>query len=221
MDYLELTGRTDSHLTKVPGTEFLIYTPILDDFLDLQDSATKELIDLRIVSSYRNLDYQLKIWSEKAEGKRDLYNRDGKKLKYSQLNEEQILSAILNFTTLPGSSRHHWGTDLDLYDHTEFKNTDQKLLLINNEYEKGGPCFHLRTFMDNNKIFYRPFASDNLPISRELWHYSHRSESLKFQKSYTFEIFKRNIQEIEFPLKELIVRDLARYYQHCTSVSMP
>ena len=33
-----------------------------------------------------------------------------------QLGETERLHAILHWSALPGTSRHHWGTDLDIYD---------------------------------------------------------------------------------------------------------
>jgi hypothetical protein len=35
-----------------------------------------------------------------------------------QLGETERLHAILHWSALPGTSRHHWGTDLDIYDPT-------------------------------------------------------------------------------------------------------
>ena len=47
---------------------------------------------------------------------RPLLDANNQPLDALQLGETERLHAILHWSALPGTSRHHWGTDLDIYD---------------------------------------------------------------------------------------------------------
>lgn len=73
-------------------------------FIDMHDAAAKEGVELFILSATRPFQYQKNIWERKwaklkAQGKTD---------------EKQMVSEILRYSAMPGTSRHHWGTDIDL-----------------------------------------------------------------------------------------------------------
>lgn len=56
-----------------------------------------------VVSATRNYQYQNGIWTRKWQEK------------YSKINDAQKTAEdILQFSSMPGTSRHHWGTDFDL-----------------------------------------------------------------------------------------------------------
>lgn len=72
-------------------------------FKRMHEAALKDGFALTILSATRNFDAQKAIWERKwkrphYEGKSDL---------------ERIID-ILKFSSMPGTSRHHWGTDIDL-----------------------------------------------------------------------------------------------------------
>lgn len=73
------------------------------DFIQMHAAAAKEGIALTIVSATRNFDAQKGIW----EGK---WARD----RYKTLPDTSKSRDILLFSSMPGTSRHHWGTDIDL-----------------------------------------------------------------------------------------------------------
>ncbi|MDF7670710.1 M15 family metallopeptidase [Orbaceae bacterium ESL0721] len=56
-----------------------------------------------IVSATRNYNYQNGIWQRKW---------DSLTTQFSQ--PQQIAEEILKFSSMPGTSRHHWGTDVDI-----------------------------------------------------------------------------------------------------------
>ena len=84
----------------------------LSDFVKMYKSATKDGITLQIKSATRNFDYQKGIWERKWTGQRAL--EDGVKLNETKLTNKEKALRILAYSSMPGSSRHHWGTDIDL-----------------------------------------------------------------------------------------------------------
>lgn len=68
-------------------------------------------IRIFIISSTRNFNLQKKIWDEKWSGKRKVSGTaDILKIK----DPEERAALILKYSSMPGTSRHHWGTDFDI-----------------------------------------------------------------------------------------------------------
>lgn len=156
-----LHGLGTDHLTSIDNNSLLIHKDILDDFIKLKDLANKDGIDLCIISSFRSFERQKTIWNKKVP------------LNFS---EEDILKS-LRWSAMPGFSRHHWGTDLDIADKNLLaQNPDYKILLEPHEYEEGGPFSRLGHWLDNNinqSSFFRPYSKDLGGVAREPWHISH------------------------------------------------
>lgn len=74
-------------------------------FLQMQRAAKKDSIELKNVSSYRSYAVQKRIWNRKFER----FTNEG-------LSPEKAIQKIIEYSTLPGTSRHHWGTDIDIID---------------------------------------------------------------------------------------------------------
>ena len=72
-------------------------------FMNMQKEALKEGIKIEIVSGFRSYNRQKEIW-----------NRKFKLNKMNGLKPKQNLLKIIEYSTLPGTSRHHWGTDNDV-----------------------------------------------------------------------------------------------------------
>ncbi len=81
-------------------------------FLKMYAAAEKEGIKLLIRSATRNFDYQKSIWEAKWEGRRELEAGETAPKAYPDPKERAL--AILRYSSMPGTSRHHWGTDMDL-----------------------------------------------------------------------------------------------------------
>ena len=81
-------------------------------YKEMYADAAKEGIDLTIVSAFRSFYHQKAIWEAKWTGRRKVLGNDLSK-KYP--NTEARAKIILMFSSMPGTSRHHWGTDVDIY----------------------------------------------------------------------------------------------------------
>lgn len=86
-------------------------------FWQLLYEATAEAgFDVRIASAYRSFDRQLKIWNEKVQGLRPILDQNEQVIDVRQLSKSEIVNAILRWSALPGASRHHWGSEIDIYE---------------------------------------------------------------------------------------------------------
>lgn len=80
-------------------------------FKKMHDAAQKDGIKLTIISATRNFEAQKGIWEAKWTGERLVDDQDISK---TIVDPKQRALKILEYSSMPGSSRHHWGTDIDL-----------------------------------------------------------------------------------------------------------
>lgn len=220
-----LTGRTDSHLTRIiiNNYEIQIYPNIEKDLRTWESLAQKNGIDFAVASAYRSYERQLLIWNEKVQGKRPIRDAQDNIINIQKLNETELLNAILIWSHIPGVSRHHWGTDLDVFDAAWFKLHNEKLELCNEIYLNQGPCakFHLfnEELSHHSMPFYRPY-NDMKNFMKELWHYSHLSSVVEFEKEYTFKIFIKNLEQSpHLELRSLLLKNADYYFQKFVALS--
>lgn len=81
-------------------------------FKKMYAAARQDGIRLTIISATRNFDYQKGIWEAKWTGARLI--EDGENLAQTTPDPVERALKILRYSAMPGSSRHHWGTDMDL-----------------------------------------------------------------------------------------------------------
>lgn len=117
MNALELTGRARTHVIEVPELGCSVHRDVVAPLLDLAAAARAEAgIELSVVSAFRDFGRQCDIWNAKWRGERALLDRSGRPLAAQGLDTDARIDAILAWSALPGASRHHWGTDLDVID---------------------------------------------------------------------------------------------------------
>lgn len=198
-----LLGKTRDHLVPLEGTKFFIHADMLRDFQNLQREAFKDGFDLSIVSAFRDYERQLFIWNRKVTN--------------SELPPVETIFQILRWSALPGASRHHWGTDIDIFDASTQRIEDVKL--TPEEVSEGGPSARLHDWLDE-KIharsafgFYRPYANDRNGIAPERWHLSYSPLSQKYFQSYTLDLFLENIETSEMLLKEIVKQHAEEIFQ--------
>jgi LAS superfamily LD-carboxypeptidase LdcB len=174
-DALELTGRARTHVVDVPEPRCTLHRGVVRPFLRMRAAAAKAGIDLVPASSFRDFERQVGIWNGKWTGTRPLLDRDGRRLDPRALTPARRVDAILTWSAAPGTSRHHWGTDLDVYDRAAVP-ADYRLELVPGEYGPDGPFARLTAWLDANMHrygFYRPYATFRGGVQPEPWHLSH------------------------------------------------
>ncbi|MGL9723314.1 M15 family metallopeptidase [Sodalis sp. (in: enterobacteria)] len=175
MDTLAVTGRTDRHLIPLE-TGHRLQPLAATAFARLQQAATQAGFSLRPASSFRDFDRQLLIWNGKFHGQRPLLDHFSRPLEALSLATGPRCEAILRWSALPGASRHHWGTDLDIFD-PDLLPPGAQLQLTPEEYLPGGCFASLTRWLDRHLGeygFYRPYARDRGGVAVEPWHISYR-----------------------------------------------
>ncbi len=89
----------------------VLHRSTMDAFLRMYAAAKQDSIHLKIISATRNFDNQKSIWEAKWNGNRLLEAKiDARSID----DPKERALEILKWSSMPGSSRHHWGTDIDL-----------------------------------------------------------------------------------------------------------
>ncbi|EFE95753.1 M15 family metallopeptidase [Serratia odorifera] len=170
-----LTGRSTAHLAPLVGNHRL-QPQAVTAFVAMQQAAQRAGFDLQPASTFRDFDRQLAIWNGKYCGERPVLDRNSQPISVAPLSPAERCEAILRWSALPGASRHHWGSDLDVYDPTLLP-PGKKLQLEPWEYEQGGYFHGLNQWLSAHMTefgFYRPFTEDGDGVAVEPWHLSYR-----------------------------------------------
>jgi len=129
----------------------------LDAFKRMHEAARKDKVNLIIRSAARNFEYQKYIW-----------NRKWKERSKRFPNHKSRVENILKFNSMPGTSRHHWGTEVDLNS-------------FNNNWFTYGEGLKLFNWMNANAHKYgfcQPYTAKNSTrltgYNEEKWHWSYK-----------------------------------------------
>ena len=178
----QLLGLDESHLILVGRGPHRLTAATAAAFNDMQVAAAYEGFNLQAASSWRGFERQLAIWNGKWRGERPLLDADNQPLDALQLDDMERLHAILRWSALPGTSRHHWGTDLDIYD-PDCLPAGTRLALEPWEYEAGGWFADLGEWLGDHMSdfgFFLPYAKPldaAQGVAYEPWHISFALES--------------------------------------------
>lgn len=173
-----LTGRFDpskhDSFVKVPAIYgnregMYLQREVFEAFLKMHEAAKSENINLVIVSATRNFEAQKSIW----EGKWNNLMKD-EKVKKMEEKDIYIAKDILQYSSMPGTSRHHWGTDIDFN-------------ALNNEWFEKGEGKKLYDWLQSKGPdfgFYLVYSEkgENRPTgyNEEKWHYTYKPLSKKY-----------------------------------------
>ncbi len=149
MNELELTGRAQSHVIALEKPRCVLHYAAATSLLAMRDAASAAGMQLGVRSAFRDFDTQLSIWNRKWRGERVLYSREGAELDHAALPAEELLDAILSWSAIPGGSRHHWGSDMDVIDEAAIPDGYQ-VQLVSAEYAANGIFGRLSAWLDEN-----------------------------------------------------------------------
>ena len=178
-------GLSTEHLVSI-APDLRVEGETASAFQTLGCRAAEQGLDLRVASAFRDYDRQVRIINDKWTGARPVTDGEGRLLARARHDDEEWLNLILRFSALPGMSRHHWGTDLDVWDASAV-DTDYRPLLSPSEYGPSGPFCEMTRWLDelmaahDAEGFYRPYALDRGGIAPEAWHISYRPAAMKYQ----------------------------------------
>jgi LAS superfamily LD-carboxypeptidase LdcB len=206
---------------KLSNSSRLVHPSIIKPLTNLIQQAQNDNIKIALVSSYRDFERQLKIWNDKWLGERDVFSKEGDKLDTSSMSQQQKFEAIAHWSALPGLSRHHWGTDLDIFD-AEVIESGYQVQLTPDEFSVGGVCHKLAQWLDANLEkfgFFRPYnfrtyKSYNKGVAAEPWHISHTKTSDAILKNFNIEACKNHLQSSNIQAKAFIIEQFEHYYKN-------
>ncbi|TNH03575.1 D-alanyl-D-alanine carboxypeptidase family protein [Testudinibacter sp. TR-2022] len=214
-----LTGKTDVHLVPLPSayaTHHRLQADTQRAFSALQQSAVKAGFDLQPASSFRDFKRQQQIWNGKFLCQRKVHDDDGNPLDLTCLDDWQKVQAILRWSALPGASRHHWGTEIDIYDPTRLPQ-GQALQLEPWEYEESGYFYDLACWLSERLPhfdFTLPFqAVSSLEIGREPWHISYQPLAEQAKVRFTPEILLDSWQNERVEGSELLATKITEIFK--------
>ncbi|MTB50187.1 M15 family metallopeptidase [Lewinella sp. W8] len=94
------------------GDPYLLHRETYAAFEKMHAAAMADGVQLIMVSATRNFQRQRQIWEAKWKGQRLLEGKEKADEVYPDPADRA--RAILRYSSMPGTSRHHWGTDIDL-----------------------------------------------------------------------------------------------------------
>lgn len=174
MNSQELTGQARTHVVTVADPPCTMHVHAVAPFVNLHRAARADGFDLRPVSGFRDFERQLAIWNGKFSGTRPLLDAAGRAIEASQLSPPERITAILRWSALPGASRHHWGTDVDLIDANAVA-PGYQVQLTAQEYAESGPFARLAAWLGVHAPrfgFFRPYRGILSAVQAEPWHFS-------------------------------------------------
>lgn len=204
-----VSGKTPVHLCQLNG-ECLLHKGVISPFNRMRKAASDQGIDLQVASGFRSYERQLAIWNAKASGQRVLLNDAGQPIDVDTLSDVERVRAILRWSALPGCSRHHWGTDMDVWDAAAVP-ADYSLQLIPAEYALAGPFYELNCWLDENAGsfgFFRPYAVDLGGVAPEPWHLSYRALSEVFEEKLDTRFVLEILNNRKLALSEAVSNNL-------------
>lgn len=228
----QLTGRVRSHVLDVRDVPrdthhaagCILHPDTAAAFRELRAAAAQSDIDLVAVSSFRSFQQQLTIWNEKFHGRRPLLDQDGRALDVGVMTEEQIMRAILLWSALPGASRHHWGTDMDVIDRAALAH-GQRPQLIPQEYSPQGIFSRLGAWLPRHCEdfgFFLPYDRDRGGVRPEPWHLSFAPVSGAALPALTVAVLAAAIGQVELAGWAVVRRQLTEIHaRYVCAVAQP
>lgn len=186
-------------------------------FRQMQQAAATAGISISIASSYRDFASQTRIWQAKLNGQRPVFDVSGQQIALGGMDERSKLFAILHFSAFPGTSRHHWGTDIDVFDHAAIP-SDYQLQLSPGEYAPEGPFNRLAQWLSQHAThfgFFLPYRKFLGGVAAEPWHLSYRPLASRFMAQLTTQhvlAANQNQQLFSKQLLEMEIEEIMQRY---------
>ena len=217
---LEVTGRARTHVVQFDAPRFAAHPDVAAAFLRLRVAAARDGIELRPYSSFRGYAAQARIWQMKYGGHAPLYDIAGKLRDRAGMSEDELIWHILDWSALPGASRHQWGSEIDVVDGAVMP-PGYKPRLLHDEVADGGLFAPLHRWLDahiHEHGFFRPYARFQGGMFPEPWHLSYAPVSMRAIADLTLDVLRRATEASDLPGKarvlELLPQILERHVRN-------
>ena len=120
----------------------------------------------------------------------------------------------MKYSTIPGTSRHHWGTDIDIIDAGPPEKGD---VLLPQKFHDNGPYNTLREWMETHAKgygFLLPYNRDEnrTGFKYEPWHYTYKPVSNLYNTEFLKLDLKSIISKTKLAGKEFINEEFIKKY---------
>ena len=191
---------------------YLVDRQIIESLNKLKEKLALFGFALRIESAYRPFERQLSIWNRKANGELKLLNAEGLPMERPS-DEEQLMYAILTWSALPGASRHHLGTDLDVVDGNACPE-GYEVELTPAECDGLFRPFHekLTELIGAGESFgfERVFVPGRGKIQPEKWHIAHLPTSRKYLEHFSLNDLRSLYEKTDIACKSALLDNLEK-----------
>lgn len=225
-----LAGQSDLHLCTPAEEELLgarVHRDVVSPLIELRMAARFAGFDLTVLSGFRGFDRQLSIWNRKVSGELPVLDSSGAPLDITTLTPHELVLAILRWSALPGASRHHWGTDMDVFDAASTP-AGYEVQLLPSEVERGGIHAPLHEWLDARIAtgtafgFFRPYDLDRGGVAPERWHLSYAPIASEFVHLLTVDVLRNTLTAADMLLKDVVLEQLDVLHERfVTNVSSP
>ena len=224
-----VVGQDESHLCSPADAEWLtasVHRDVVNPFRQLRREAASAGFDVAIDSGFRGFDRQLSIWNRKARGELAVLDSNARRLDITTLTERELVFAILRWSALPGASRHHWGTDIDVYD-AAARPAGYEIELIPSEYEDDGMFAPFSAWLDERIAngtsfgFFRPYDRDRQGVAPERWHLSHAPVASLFASMLTMDLLRQTVESADMMLKGVVLENLDEIFDRFVTNTNP
>jgi|TARA_B100001939_G_C16913577_1_gene605806 hypothetical protein len=169
----------------------------------MRQAAAKEGIDIKVVSAHRSYHRQREIWNAKY-----------KTLTLQGLPAKDAIQEIITYSTLPGTSRHHWGTDIDIIDNANPQSGD---VLLAEKFYGDGPSSALRSWMNRNAADYGFLEvytdhPNRKGFAHEPWHYTYHSLSKAYLEVLTNQVISEIAKDEQLLGRKFLDADFFKSY---------
>ncbi len=224
MNELELTGRSRSHVREIADPPCMLHVHVVSPFQAMRRAAAGEGFDLQPASGYRDFERQLAIWNGKFAGTRRLDDAAGAALDVGALTAAERVQAILDWSALPGASRHHWGTEVDLIDRRAVP-AGHRIELSSAEFAPAGPFAPVSAWLEANAArfgFFRPYRGIRSGVRPEPWHWSFAPVSIGATRDLSAALLRRAVETAPLAAREVVLDRLAELHaRYVASIDWP
>jgi hypothetical protein len=193
---------TDDHLLGFEPPPEMIEDPetghralpaVMQAFWRFKERAKTDGWDLILVSAYRSYRDQRRVWNQS----------DDSYLQRGATNQKKRVEAVMSLVSVPGLSRHHWGTELDISE------TSIRGQLVNVEPDTPERVLKFYAWMQKNAPQYgfcQVYLGQKGSVHNEPWHWSYLPYSKTYQKQFMdIKNFKRifdvNVEDVDYLMR--------------------
>ena len=175
---------------------------VADAFAAMCEAALQDSIRIVAVSGFRSFDRQKTIWERKYQ--KHLENG---------IEPELAITKITKYSAIPGTSRHHWGTEIDIIDGSV---EQPESVLLPENFASGGCYEKLKNWMDehaNTYGFYLVYTeAERDGFKYEPWHYSYKKISRPMLQSFLLLDLPSVIERFSFEGSTFLNEELLSKY---------